>query len=565
MSETRATTSDKSAGIPKTHLQLSGLACANCHVEVARPGDPPTITSSGIPIPPVTALKACSRCKSVVYCSAACQKRDYSEHKAVCRALPPTIAAEEVLLGTSAILPRPAVPSAALIRARLAGLRSELRGIISDADTRLALHRPSCAQCGIPRGGLPGARYAPIRCPTCRLVECCSAACWDACSTKHEGSHACRAWQALAVQELFLHTVFFRFGETAVEPHVPDAICEVYTPPLPWGWPSYIAARALPVAEMHPAHVEFTQDALSKPLTMLFALSQLMSSDALGSLRSLTVHVVGAGAWDMSHGTMDALEELLHVLPQLQHLRVAFVGPALPAVPGAESSPDAATGGAGAGVGAAAGGAGPAPPRWSSLRMESCDACSARRRVCDVVLARCRYEDFLSALEEAHGAAAFAEPMTLEESLGDAAAVGHRSPPLGRPDLVVAFNAGFAADEAQWSPALQRVLTAGWPLAFTSDHDACSAPDLAAVQRIAVASSAGSAAVLLPPSPCPFASPIVRVDPLPDDPRLTRGDSEDAAKSAAPAAAGTAAAPLGGDAVYLPNSFISIVQAGKTE
>lgn len=377
----------------------------------------------------------------------------------------------------------------------------------------------------------------------------------------HEGSSACDAWQSLATQELFLHTVFFRFGETAVEPHVPEAVCESYAPPLPWGWPSYTAARALPVAEMNPSHVQFTQDALSKPLTMLYALSHVMSVEEIGSLRSLTVHVLGAGAWDVSHGTMDALEELLHMLPKLQHLRVAFVGPALPAVPGVEegaASAGVATtraeGGAGAGAGTAAAPAAPAaavPPRWSSLRMEYCEDCTARRRVCDVVLARCLYQDFLSVLEDAHGSAAFEAPLSLEESLGSEAS--HRAPPLGRPDLVVAFNAGIAADEAKWSPALRRVLTAGWPLALTFDSESSAPHDIAALHRVSATCTHTVAKTVLPPQPCPFASPIVRVDPLPDDPQLC---------AATAAATGSGAEPelFRGDAVCQPNGWVCIVR-----
>ncbi len=199
------------------------------------------------------------------------------------------------------------------------------------------------------------------------------------------------------------------------------------------------------------------------------------------------------------------------MLPALQHLRVVLIGPDLPFSIEDKDAPGAAAGGGGGGGGGGGAGAAPTPPRrWQSLRMETCPACAARGRLREIVLVPCRYEGFLGALEEAHGADAFAAP--LPSAVWASTELG---PPVGRPDLVIAFNSGLHATPASFADAFRRVVASGWPLALTAYNEAEAAADARALRDICAGGGGGGAeavSLLVPPEPFPFASDVLSLD-----------------------------------------------------
>ncbi|KAL0576980.1 hypothetical protein V5O48_004990 [Marasmius crinis-equi] len=68
-------------------------------------------------------------------------------------------------------------------------------------------------------------------------------------------------------------------------------------------------------------------EGLSMPMTILYALQNLESSDDWTRKRSLTVHLLGAHEKEVNH--LQMFDEILHRLPVLKKLRLVMIGPQL--------------------------------------------------------------------------------------------------------------------------------------------------------------------------------------------------------------------------------------------
>lgn len=138
--------------------------------------------------------------------------------------------------------------------------------------------------------------------------------------------------------------------------------------PLPAGWDAYPAWRGLaPTSQFaeQPLYRAHATEALSMPLTCLLGLQHFYPPDAaLWGKESLTIHVVGAGAFEYRGRAF--WEELLHVMPQLKTINVALMGPEMADIVRGESD-------------------GHSDGHYPATNMTCCDACKAR--ACKYVIA----------------------------------------------------------------------------------------------------------------------------------------------------------------------------------
>jgi hypothetical protein len=388
----------------------------------------------------------------------------------------------------------------------------------------------------------------------------------------------------MAAQDLFLHAAAFEMGEVDISPEVPEETLPEYTPFREASWRWYLKFRAFPVRDMNAQHLLVSQDSLSKPLTILHALSKFYSRRELAALPALTVHVIAAAGWEQVHGSMMALEELLHLLPAAQTLRVALIGP------GTQIA--AAAGAADAGAGVAEAGS-----PWITMGMGCCPACTERGRRRVITMSSLPYHGFMDALAAgapaAPGAAAAgsaAADTTALAVVETPAAVTGALPSddaaLRSPELVIGFNVGFHAERESFRPSLARIVTGGLPFAFTSYTAGEAAADLREVQQaaatpevgIGAASSAPATAghavtVVVAPEPNPWASPLVCLDVIEDHPDApTRrpataagraaagGGSGSVAAAAAAHSAGSGVSSLVIDRFFFRNAFFTAVR-----
>ena len=145
-------------------------------------------------------------------------------------------------------------------------------------------------------------------------------------------------------------------------------------------------------------------ESLSIPLTILAALHDTLPD--LQSRTNLTIHLVGASAREVSDIAL--FEELLHLIPALEHLSLVLAGPEAPG-------------------GGGAGNAGSEP-----VDMDCCTTCSARGRRRTVQLFRGVYDAF-----------------------GD-------SPGYTKPDMAVLLHSGRSQKEIEsWKPTTRFLVEQG--------------------------------------------------------------------------------------------------------
>jgi len=146
-------------------------------------------------------------------------------------------------------------------------------------------------------------------------------------------------------------------------------------------------------------------------LTILAGLGSSMPD--LANRTSLTIHILGPDLQELKILRLN--EELLHLLPNLQHLIVGFVGPDFP-ITGKDSE--------------------------NLMDVECCPACKAAGRTREIFFSRALYHGFCSG-----------NPLSSEHP----------------PDMLVAFNSGHANSETHsWQLTLRKILDTGKPAAFTT-------------------------------------------------------------------------------------------------
>lgn len=423
----------------KTKAAITGGACMGC---LAEPDELPA------PSPP---LKPCPRCRRARYCSTDCQRADHPIHKTVCAALAGVNA--HMAAAGRARTPGGAAPAAggppgawepmSLPVASAAGVvfGAALGRPPGVKEREYLLYEPRCAVCHVPGALVPAAAFR--RCTGCRLVVACAGAHAATMAATHTGGDACgmlalvRDTEAITVRDARRREGGGGegggggSGGDLAQPHawMPDAPVAAAWDALPAdGWPGYFTWRDAPA--FVPAFLVAASDLLSVPLTILLALMGALggTAAAVHARTTLTVHLLGVSDYELR--SLFAREELLHLLPRLETLRLALFSnegvlpPGVPRVVGADAV---------------------------------CDACTAAGRTAPVLL------------------------------VGGAYATAGLPAAYAEPDVVVGLNSGIhsavAADvhREEWVPTIAAIAARRTPLLLTSYTGEEAAEDAAAL------------------------------------------------------------------------------------
>jgi len=457
------------------HVQYARAACGNCGAQAAPAGviDVDAGITAYRP-----SLAACARCRRVRYCNVACQRADHARHKLLCAPLAACNAMEAEAEAARGATPLPACALSAIM-ASAAHLTRAVVGL--ERSTALKYVARFCRACFRTAGMMqPG---AALHCRACLLAVCCSEACWRAYAPAHAASGSCAALRCIVEQDEFQWRCVVEDGRHEPAAFVPEERVAKYSDLLlqhkpaaasftdafrrsvgvpacirfGQGWGPYLEARGAPPTDELPQGLWLhTTSALSRPLSILLALRAAHGTAWLSSASTLTVHLLGATR-DFEIAHLAAYEELLHLLPALRVLNLAFIGPELQAEEAAMRDASA-------------------PLEFDALECcPSCKAKGAQRRV------------------------------AIKMAAYDAVVLG--CAPAPAPDLVVAFQAGFSELADDWRSSMTLVLARRWPLAVTSYAEDEARMDLDALKRFDGALPArGSMQVLLPPQANPFAT-----------------------------------------------------------
>lgn len=261
-------------------------------------------------------LKRCSRCHSVYYCSPEHQRLHWKEHKQLCTHLSKAAQAAEQetffcgAAGSSSSewnkFRGNAVRTASVILARPLELM-EQEVLLFPRTCRLA-------SCHLAVGELQD-------CTACHAVTYCS----DSHREAQEAQHLPVCRQLRLCRLLDWQEARLGVGLPAIPSHLdntflasaPD-ISHFLEQPWPGDHTNIIKEEA---------DWAFLTNQLSGPLTLLDVGCRFLPS--LGSMASLTIHVVGAGIVEMMG--LIKWEYLAHRLPQLRSLKYVFIGPELEA------------------------------------------------------------------------------------------------------------------------------------------------------------------------------------------------------------------------------------------
>ena len=184
----------------------------------------------------------------------------------------------------------------------ITALRNTVDAVLNvhDAELLQLLFHRCCCQCRSQGDDL-------VECEDCHM-------CWHC--PKHDGQHQCSELRLAHDCELLMTQYHHRPPVT-----FPTEIRNTITS-LPSSWEEYFRWRNMTgLHVMSDASKAIISSILMLPLTILFVLDKL----AYPIHSTMTIHVVGARLYEVVSSS--ACEELLHVLPSVQHLNLLLVGP----------------------------------------------------------------------------------------------------------------------------------------------------------------------------------------------------------------------------------------------
>ncbi|KAF7305501.1 MYND-type domain-containing protein [Mycena chlorophos] len=359
--------------------QAAGLVCARC-----------------FKISPITLL-ICSACRRLAYCSPACQKQDWKDHKSLCKGLSKVNAYDAERGHTLVDLSRR--------MAYCVAEEDERRHIFDHPIIDIG---PRCQVCF--RTPFHDKQHTLKSCGDCKLAWWCSPECEKVFPAYHTKAQCETLCLVRATDTVMLPTEYTQ---------------PAYVPPSSLsGWNDY-HARNMPhfndfaasvAAEFVPVHPDAVRavkhlaiDTASIVLTLLAALEKTLPD--LRTRKTLCIHMVGAEALEPLSQRMT--EELLHYIPALRAVTIAYVGPNLVMY-----------------------------EDESDTRNLACQDCAPRGRRRFSIRRNTTYHEF--AKTPAYRA---------------------NSPP----DLVAGFNTGMGeVDSALWAPSIRFILKTGVPAVFTA-------------------------------------------------------------------------------------------------
>ncbi|KAK0451217.1 uncharacterized protein EV420DRAFT_1274421 [Desarmillaria tabescens] len=299
---------------------------------------------------PNTKISRCTRCKRVSYCGTDCQKKDWRQHKAICKALD---AVEKSALAISTLTFSLAdAPSTDIDYLNMLGdqiVKNEISQImlpfskegrpLNTAEQNLLAFQPRCMACAR-TDRLLRMKPSPLRssslssCPDCKMAFYCSNEHWEAIRYIHqeqareEGPTQCQINQEVRADILFADIMS---GMNVPFSWAPERVKDAWHTLEGATWESEYQEDVrqafgtdLPASVV----VRATSNHLSMPMTILWALEHLNEGDAWTTKETLTIHIIGAYEAEVFAG--QAFEEILHRLPRVKTLKLILCGPQLP-------------------------------------------------------------------------------------------------------------------------------------------------------------------------------------------------------------------------------------------
>ncbi|KZV73819.1 hypothetical protein PENSPDRAFT_742311 [Peniophora sp. CONT] len=392
------------------------------------------------------ALKICTTCRRVRYCSTECQKADWKSHKSICKALHAAETDPALYQTIAGLFDVPSGSTPDVTAADTVAQQSafaELHAVqllkgkpFNVIEQNIIGWQPRCLACARTDSILrmearsKGTEPATLsHCSDCHLAFYCSTDHWNLVRDFHsqrpdEDGYAdlpqCALNRQIRLDTLF-KTSLPEQGDSGFQ-WVPERVKEQWTPLLAEDWGSEFGdhlrqALHLETQEQVQKSLSYgpmlrsATEGLSMPMSILYALENLNPDDAWTKKSALTVHVLGP-TFDRELAGAMAFEELLHQLPNVKTLEITFCGPEMP---------------------------GGSSDRW--LEMETCPKCrrSNRRRKQRII--QRAYHDYARRAGSA----------------------------FQKPDLAVAFNSGCSQEEVDsWTPTIKFLVDAHIPTVFTA-------------------------------------------------------------------------------------------------
>ncbi|THV02686.1 hypothetical protein K435DRAFT_716600 [Dendrothele bispora CBS 962.96] len=308
-------------------------------------------------------LSRCSKCQSIVYCSAACQKTDWGKHKSLCKAIASLVG--DPLYRASLLFTLDDSPSIDLqstnelcetnTRIEMGMIEKVLKRPLSVKERNMFGWQPRCIGCSrtdrvIRLENSP--LYSTLKsCPDCRLAFYCSEDHWNA--VKHLHAQPSSADNDVGLSQCEMNQQFRM--DVRFQYSVPEA------GPFQWApertkkrWERLGPQRGVEIKKEEQGketcwEEEFSRDleeamqgaripvvmpflraaskGLSMPMTILYALQNLNGSDESWTKKdTLVIHILGA-SFATEVRSAQLFEEILHRLPEVKTLRLLLVGP----------------------------------------------------------------------------------------------------------------------------------------------------------------------------------------------------------------------------------------------
>ncbi|KAL0576985.1 hypothetical protein V5O48_004995 [Marasmius crinis-equi] len=276
-------------------------------------------------------------------------------------------------------------------------------------------------------------RHALKPCPKCETAFYCCEEHWKAAQAIHairpaeegfdSGRTQCQLYEELRLDHSFMSTMTDGSGHLV---WIPERIkqqwerLEVGQARKNWekefanelkdGLPSIAETKESEEMTLPPA-LRAISVGLSMPMTMLYALQHLNDDEEWTRKPELTIHVLGAsGRKEVAAGIV--FEEMLHRLPELEHLRSYALFA-------------------------------PAPPNFKPEYMDTCQECSSRKRARTHELHAMLYHEYVEMM-----GAQYVEP-----------------------DLAIAFNTGVTFYDDDWKETIDLLVRRKIPSAFTAFNE----------------------------------------------------------------------------------------------
>ncbi|KAF9022153.1 hypothetical protein BDZ89DRAFT_1070891 [Hymenopellis radicata] len=299
-----------------------------------------------------TKLSKCTRCKRVSYCGSGCQKDDWAQHKAICKAL--HASEQEPMLQMTLEFSLSDVASTDVAFLNELGMQatqaevqfvSRARGhplAVNVVEQNLVCYQSRCIGCTrtdrMLRMSPSSSRYSSLAtCPDCKMAFYCCEDHWTAmravhaeqpCEDGHDGLTQCQLNREIREDVKRSH------AHPNVDPEQPFAYCPARVQDA-WAsldgasWTSeYKALLETDLGKSEAAWLRAASEQLSFPMTILRGLELLHNDDAWTKKETLTIHIIGAYQAEVLVGHV--FEEVLHRVPGIKTLKLVLTGPQLP-------------------------------------------------------------------------------------------------------------------------------------------------------------------------------------------------------------------------------------------